>query len=73
MVNIKTNLLKNRQTLSEKDYQQERKLLRYSIFDFGNYCHCVDVDVELGTEPTTIGDRDQTALGDKRNAGFDTG
>ena len=32
MVNIKTNLLKNRQTLSEKDYQQERKLLRYSIF-----------------------------------------
>lgn len=31
MVNIQTNLLKNRQTLNEKDYQQERKLLRYSI------------------------------------------
>lgn len=31
MVDIKTNLLKNRHTLSEKEYEQERKYLRYSI------------------------------------------
>lgn len=31
MVDIKINLLKNRHTLSEKEYQQERKYLRYSV------------------------------------------
>lgn len=31
MVNVSTNLLKNRRTLSEKDYQRERNGLRYSI------------------------------------------
>jgi len=31
MVDIKTNLLKNRHTLSEKEYEQERKYLRYSV------------------------------------------
>jgi hypothetical protein len=31
MVDIKTNLLKNRHTLSEKEYEQERKYLRYAI------------------------------------------
>ncbi len=32
MVDIKTNLLKNRKTLTEKEYQTERKMLRYGIF-----------------------------------------
>lgn len=32
MVDIRTNLLKNRQTLSEKDYQRERLMLRYAVF-----------------------------------------
>lgn len=31
MVDIKTNLLKNRRTLSEKDYKREREYLRYSV------------------------------------------
>lgn len=31
MVDVRTNLLKNRQTLSEKDYQKERKVLRGAI------------------------------------------
>lgn len=31
MVNVSTNLLKNRRTLSEKDYQRERMMLKYSI------------------------------------------
>lgn len=31
MVNVTTNLLKNRRTLSEKDYQRERTSLRYSV------------------------------------------
>jgi hypothetical protein len=31
MVNVSTNLLKNRRTLSEKDYQRERTALRYAI------------------------------------------
>lgn len=31
MVDIKINLLKNRHTLSEKEYQQERKYLRMSV------------------------------------------
>ncbi len=31
MVDIRTNLLKNRPTLSEKDYQQERTLLKLSV------------------------------------------
>jgi hypothetical protein len=31
MADIKTNLLKNRHTLSEKEYEQERKYLRWSI------------------------------------------
>lgn len=31
MVDIATNLLKNRPTLSEKDYQRERKLLQSSV------------------------------------------
>ena len=31
MVDIRTNLLKHRQTLSEKDYQRERQALRYSV------------------------------------------
>lgn len=31
MVDIKTNLLKNRRTLSEKDYQKERDYLRWSV------------------------------------------
>jgi hypothetical protein len=32
MVDIRTNLLKNRPTLSEKDYRQERNFLRASVF-----------------------------------------
>ncbi|MFH2085840.1 MAG: hypothetical protein ABII21_03605 [bacterium] len=32
MVDIKTNLLKNQQTLSEKDYQKERQFLQWSVF-----------------------------------------
>lgn len=32
MVDVRTNLLKNRQTLSEKDYQRERNFLRWSVF-----------------------------------------
>ncbi len=32
MVDLKINLLKNRPTLSERDYQKEKSLLRYSIF-----------------------------------------
>lgn len=32
MVDLKINLLKNRPTLSEKDYQKEKNYLRYSIF-----------------------------------------
>jgi cytoskeletal protein RodZ len=31
MVDVRTNLLKNRHTLSEKDYQRERTILRYSV------------------------------------------
>lgn len=31
MVDVQTNLLKNRQTLSEKDYQRERSYLRISV------------------------------------------
>lgn len=31
MVDVKTNLLKNRQTLSEKDYQKERNFLRWAV------------------------------------------
>jgi len=31
MVDVRTNLLKNRRTLSEKDYQKERGYLRYSV------------------------------------------
>jgi hypothetical protein len=31
MVDIKTNLLKNRRTLSEKEYQKEQNYLRFSI------------------------------------------
>lgn len=31
MVDVRTNLLKNRHTLSEKEYQQERTYLRWSI------------------------------------------
>jgi hypothetical protein len=31
MVDIRTNLLKHRQTLSEKDYQREREILRWSV------------------------------------------
>lgn len=31
MVDIRTNLLRNRRSLSEKEYQQERSYLRYSI------------------------------------------
>jgi hypothetical protein len=31
MVDVRTNLLKNRQTLSEKDYQRERNLLRTAV------------------------------------------
>lgn len=34
MVDIRTNLLKKRQTLSEKDYQKERTYLRWSIISF---------------------------------------
>lgn len=34
MVDVRTNLLKNRQTLSEKDYQRERTLLRWSVTAF---------------------------------------
>lgn len=34
MVDVRTNLLKNRHTLSEKDYQHERNLLRQSIIGF---------------------------------------
>lgn len=32
MVDLKINLLKNRSTLSERDYQREKSLLRYSVF-----------------------------------------
>ena len=32
MVDIRTNLLKNRPTLSEKDYRRERNILRGSVF-----------------------------------------
>lgn len=32
MVDIRTNLLKNRRTLSEKDYEFERNLFRWAIF-----------------------------------------
>lgn len=32
MINVSTNLLKNRRTLSEKEYQRERQILRYSVF-----------------------------------------
>lgn len=32
MVDIRTNLLKNRPTLSEKDYRRERDMLRISVF-----------------------------------------
>lgn len=31
MVDVRTNLLKNRPTLSEKDYQKEQKYLRWSV------------------------------------------
>lgn len=31
MVDVRTNLLKNRHTLSEKDYQRERNLLKMSV------------------------------------------
>lgn len=31
MVDVRTNLLKNRRTLSEKDYQKERDALRWSV------------------------------------------
>jgi hypothetical protein len=31
MVDVRTNLLKNRQTLSEKDYQKEKNLLRLGV------------------------------------------
>ena len=31
MVDIKVNLLKNRHSLSEKEYEQERRYLRYSV------------------------------------------
>lgn len=31
MVDIRTNLLKNRQTLSEKDYQKEKTYLKWSV------------------------------------------
>lgn len=31
MVDIRTNLLKNRQTLSEKDYQKEKNYLKWSV------------------------------------------
>lgn len=31
MVDVRTNLLKNRPTLSEKDYQREQKYLRWSV------------------------------------------
>lgn len=31
MVDIKTNLLKNRRSLSEKEYNQEKKYLQYSV------------------------------------------
>ena len=31
MVDVRTNLLKNRRTLSEKDYQKERSLLQKSV------------------------------------------
>lgn len=34
MVDVKTNLLKKRQTLSEKDYQKEQSYLRWSILSF---------------------------------------
>lgn len=34
MVDVKTNLLKKRQTLSEKDYQKEQNYLRWSILGF---------------------------------------
>lgn len=34
MVDIHTNLLKHRQVLSEKDYQRERGMLRWSVFVF---------------------------------------
>jgi hypothetical protein len=34
MVDVRTNLLKKRETLSEKDYQKERTYLRWSIVSF---------------------------------------
>jgi len=34
MVDVKTNLLKKRQTLSEKEYQKEQSYLRWSILGF---------------------------------------
>lgn len=34
MVDVRTNLLKKRETLSEKDYQKERSYLRWSMLGF---------------------------------------